>query len=382
MTEEMKSVVQEIKEGLSETMTPAITKEVIEAVEKKIAENKPVIVDKDAKAEEAKKATVDMVKDMFGQVKAGAKAVQKDLTSGTATEGKELVPEYFNSEVLRVSEKHGVARRDARVVPMQGKTESWPTIGSVSVYRVNEGAKIPAVSPTTGQVKLTAKKLAAIIPMTREVLEYANINTVNVIAALAGEAMAKAEDTWAFKGLASGEGIFQNSNVVEVPMAPGKITFGSADFDDLLDLQNAIDDHAFDGVKYYMRRAMYNSFRKIASSLDDHYIFQAPGSGQPATIWNTPVELVPVLPSPTDAGSQAGLPFMGLYNLQHLLMGEARGYELEMSREATITSSDGETVINLWEQDMVAIRVMESIDFAVSNADKAFATLVTASDLS
>lgn len=389
MNDELKVVLQEVKEGVVEAVVPAVTKDVMEKIQASIKEIRPVEASQDAKAKEQQKATVEAFRKGVADMESGAKNVTvfKALDSATENSGAEFVPEYFNSEVLRVAEKHGVMRRDARVVPMRGKTEQWPTAGSISVSRVDEKGKIPVVSPTTGSVKLTAKKLAAIIPMTRELLAYSNVAVIDQIAALAGEATARAEDFWGFRGLASGEGIFQNEDVPTHILAPGKNSYADVDFSDLLALQDLIDDHAFvDGnLKYYLRRSVLNALRARLIDESSSNLSQALAAIALPNLMTLPYETVAVLPGTTDPNNeaqQAGEPFMGLYNLQHLLMGSARSYEVEMSREATIGTGEGGTVINLWEQDMVAIRVMESIDFVVSNADKAFATIVTADDAS
>lgn len=389
MTEDLKVVLQEVKEGVVEAVVPAVTKEVMEKVEASIKAIKPIAVDKDAKVEENKKGTIEAFKTGISELESGSKnaVVFKALDTETAEDGKEFVPEYFNSEVLRVTEKHGVMRRNARVVPMRGKSESWPTLGSISVSRIDEGNKITVSKPTTGSVKLTAKKLAAIIPMTRELLAYSNIAVIDQIAALAGEAMARAEDTWGFKGLESGEGIFRNNNVPVHVLAAGKTDYADATFVDFLDLQDLIDDHAFveGNLKYYFSRSVLNSLRKQLISDSSNNLAGALMAMSLNNVAGLPFETVPVLPKTTDTntgGEQAGQIFAGLYNLNHLLMGTARNYEVELSREATIGTYDGGTTINLWEQDMVAVRVMESIDFVLTNEDKAFASMSTAEDQS
>jgi HK97 family phage major capsid protein len=385
--EDVQKIAQQIKEGVVEAVVPAVTKEVMEEVNKNMAQVKHIVVDKDQKLEEQKKEAVETFRSMYSEIENGKKTVSKDLSSegrkkdldtGTATSGEELVPAYFNSEVLRVAQKYGVVRRNARVVPMRGKEENWPTLGNVTTYRIDEGTKITATTAATGQIKLTAKKLAAIIPMTRELIRDANIAVIDQIAKLAGEATAKLEDQWGFLGLEGTEGIFRNTSVPSKVLANGNVTYASADFNDLLDLMSLIDEDALEGMKFYMTWAQFNAFRAKRTETDENYIFQAPGQGMPPTIWNHPVEFVKVMPRPSDAGSQAGKPFLTFANLDYLMLGERDGYEVELSREATITSSDGETVINLWEQDMVAVRVMERIDIELAEADKAFAIMETA----
>jgi hypothetical protein len=61
-----------------------------------------------------------------------------------------------------------------------------------------------------------------------------------------------------------------------------------------------------------------------------------------------------------------------------MLFADKKEYELKISQEATIKDVDGTTPINLFEQDMSAIRVIERIDIALAEAAKAFAVLKTA----
>lgn len=382
MSEDVTQLLQEVKEGVIESVTPAITKDVMEKLEKSMKSEKPAYTSEKQEVAEKKKEAVLNFKSMYSELENGAKIATKQLNTGTDEEGKEWTPEYFQSEVLRIQEMNGIARNEARVVPMRGKTENFPTAGSISVSRVDEMEKIPVVQPESGQVKLTAKKLAAIIPMSRELLEYSNIRVVDLIAQLAGEAMSRAEDYWMFRGLKAGEGIFQNADVQTYLLGAGKTTYASVDYSDLIAAQSLVDDDAFnEGMKYYLSRTVLNSLRQrlITESSDNlASALQAIALPQLATL---PYTTSSVLPRTTDS-DQDGEVFMGLYNLSHVLMGEGRSYELELSREATINTREGQTPINLWEQDMVAIRVMESIDFAVSNPEKAFVNFQTAGDLS
>ena len=65
-------------------------------------------------------------------------------------------------------------------------------------------------------------------------------------------------------------------------------------------------------------------------------------------------------------------------NLDYMLFADKKEYELKISQEATITDTDGSTLINLFEQDMSAVRVIERVDIALAEAAKAFAVLKTA----
>lgn len=380
MEKDMKEVIQEIKEGVIESVSPAVTKDVMKKIEEKTKDMKPEFSSQKEEKSARAKETAQSFRDMYSELKSGAQVATKTLDSETEDEGLEWTPDYFQSEVLRIQQKYGIARNDCRVVPMRGKTETWPTAGSVSVSRVDEGDEIEIVTPESGNVKLTAKKVAAIIPMTRELVEYANIRVIDLVSQLAGEAMAKAEDEWLFKGLEAEEGIFRNSDVHNYILSAGKTSFENVTYTDLIAVQNYIDDAAFDeGTKYYLSRTVLNALRQTLLDESSDNLASALQAIALPNLATLPYKTSSVLPKTTD-DDQDDTTFMGLYNLRHVLMGEARSYELEMSRQATLTI-DGSPV-NLWQRDMVAIRVMESIDFAVTEADKAFVNISTAADLS
>lgn len=380
--DDVSQIVQEIKEGVAETMTPAITKDVMEKLEAKMKAEKPAYASEKQELKASQKESVENFKSLYAELKNGAKTVTKQLNTGTDTEGAEWTPEYFQSEVLRIQEVNGIARNDCRIVPMRGKTETFPTADSISVSRVDEMGKIPVTQPDSGSVKLTAKKLAAIIPMSRELLEYSNVMVVDLIAQLAGEAMSRAEDYWMFRGLANGEGLFQNADIPVYILGAGKTSFGDVTYADLIKAQSLVNDDAFnEGLRYYLSRTVLNSLREELISESSNNLASALQAIALPNLATLPYTTSSQLPR-TSADDQEGEIFMGLYNLRHVLMGDARSYELELSREATINTAEGQTAINLWEQDMVAIRVMESIDFAVSNPAKAFVNISTAGDLS
>ena len=302
--------------------------------------------------------------------------VSKDLDTDTATTGEELVPEYFGSEVLRVAKKYGVARQNARVITLPGKTFHLPTMGSVTAYRTDEGGAIVASSPTTGQLTFTAKKLAGMVIVTTELIEDANIDVLNYIAGLAGEAIAQKEDEWAFLGLAGTEGIFRNTDVQVLTLGSGDITFASVDFDDIASALALLDDAIVDNAVIAGSWSIFNTLRVIKDK-NDNYLYQNPADRMSNSIWGLPYVKSTVFPKTTLSTTQADLPFMAIYDPRYLMIGDRRSITLEFSKEASVTSSNTTTNINLFEQDMVAIKVTERLDIQLAEADKAFVRIET-----
>lgn len=375
LQEELKPVIEDIKTAV----TAAVTKDVVEKLKEELPNRKGIFGadqgESEEKAElEGKEKAAEYIKAVFNQDSAQVKA----LSEGTAADGGYLVPEVFASEIIRLTPNYGVIRRNARNYPVSGagfKTH-LPTIGNVSVNRVGEKAAIPSSQPTTGQTSITIKKVAGLVPMSNELLKDANVDTVSILTALFAEALAKYEDEWGFLGKAAGEGVFQHASVPVVTMASTNTTYAKVTEDNLIDMLDQIDESALPGAKWYMSFSVFNALRKLEDSTGQKLI-QSPTAGQPATLWNLPIEFVRVLPKTTD-GSQTGTKFLAVGDLNYMLFADKKEYSMDISQEATIKDTDGTTPINLFEQDMSAVRVIERIDIQLAEASKAFAVLKTA----
>lgn len=365
-------IVEQITSEVAKQVTPGITKEVLASVKDGLAELRN-IKDEASEKKLAQTKAVDFLK--ASVAKDTAKI--KDLSGGNTNEGAELVPEYFSSEIIRVANKYGVIRRNARRVPLAGKT-NYPTASGVVAYRVEGMAKITTSGVSTDNVTLDPQKLAALVPVDNDLLADANVDVIDLIALLGGEALAKKEDEWGILGLASGEGIFQNVNVASRDLASGSDAYEDATWTDLLLMQNLLDDDAVEGAKYLMARSVWNLFRaKTIGDADARYIFQDPGANTPATIWSQAVEWSKVMPKASDS-VQANKPFLALANFDYMLFGDRKEVTMDVTTEATVTSTDGTTSLNLFERDMTAVRLIERIDIQLAEAAKAFAVLTTA----
>lgn len=371
MDEEAKKALDELKTSV----TASVTEDLMKKLEAGEIDRKGVIADKDAeKAEQKDLAAKQLQKLAKGEVKA--------LTSDTATEGNELVPTYVASEIVRIAGANGLARRYGRIWPMQGANVSVPTADSVSAYRLSaDGDKITSSQPTTGALSLASKTVGVLVPVSRKLLQNATVQVVDMINMLAGEALAKLEDQWALLGLANGEGIFRTSGVPGVTLGSGLTDYSDVEPEDLLDAIDQVDDNiGADRLRWVLSRSVLNALRKkraVVGSDNQGFLFQGFGQSMPATMWDIPYSLSPVMPKTADE-SQAGKKFMALADFSNLLVGDDQNYTMELSNQATITDVDGNTLINLFEQNMVAIKVTGEIDIKLANAAKAFAYIATA----
>jgi HK97 family phage major capsid protein len=280
-----------------------------------------------------------------------------------------LIPTELQNEILRVAAgQYGVARAEMRYLPFSGagNTRQIPTLGtSVSVSWTDEKAKKPGTQPTFGLVNQTLKKLTAIVPMTEEILEDSAINLTQLIAELFAEAIAKAEDEAFFAGTGSPwTGVLNNGSVNVVNMGTGE-GFSALTADDLLDMIDKTPSGALNGSKFYMNRTILSVVRKLKAATTGEYIYQNPGGGLPATIWNYPVVTCDAFPG--ISATAAAKAFVLFGNLkQAAVFGDKQQMRMKILDQATITDTDGTTPINLAEQDAIGIRVVERVGYVLA----------------
>jgi len=294
--------------------------------------------------------------------------------TGDDARGGYLIPEELMTEVLRIAEKqYGIARRDFRYLPFSGpgNERKIPTLAtSVSVNWTDEGTAKTGTNPVFGLVTQTLKKLAAIIPFTEEILEDSAINITQLVAELFAEAVAKEEDVQFFYGTGSPwTGILNNGSVGSVSLGTG-LGVSSISFEKLVDMQDECPSGALAGAKYYMNRTIYSYLRKLRADAvtgsDGKGAFLLPPTKRDIEdILGYPIELSDSFPDKTLTG--AAKPFVIFGNLKiAAIFGDKQQIRAKLLDQATITDGDGQTTINLAEQDMVALRLEERVGYVLA----------------
>lgn len=377
--EELKGMdIEAIKELVSASVQEAIAKKVdaisADIVSKFTAgveiQRKRAIAGQDnGKVKKADESTREFMKALFAGDTARAKAMS-DSSAGVSPDDAQAgltIPTELRNEVLRIAEtQYGLARRSMLYLPFSGPGDSRniPVLGSsVKVFWTGEGGKKKATQPKFELVQQTLKKLAAIVPMTEEILEDSAVNLTQLLGQLFAEAIAKEEDLQFFSGIgAPWTGVLNNGAVNIVYQN----TLGVANLtaDDLLDMIDATPSGALPGAKFYLNRTVLSVIRKL-KDLDGNYIYQQPGMGLPATIWDYPYELSDAFPLAADV--VPGSPYILFGNLkQGCIFGDKQQIRAKLLDQATITDTDDQTTINLGEQDMVALRIVERVGFLVA----------------
>ena len=113
-----------------------------------------------------------------------------------------------------------------------------------------------------------------------------------------------------------------------------------------------------------MNRTILSVIRKLKDT-SNQYIYQNPGGGLPATLWNYPIVTCDAFPGIT--ATAASKTFVLFGNLQKAaVLGDKQEMRVMLLDQATITDTDGETVINLAQQDMIGIRIVERVGYVLA----------------
>lgn len=288
-------------------------------------------------AKEAKKF-IQFVKGVFHRDPA-----VKDMTEGTDSEGGYLVPTEWRPNLIQLLESYGVARQNCTVIPMGREELVMPKLtGGVQVYWIGEGKTISQTQPTFGEMRLVAKKMAALVPMTSELLADEAIGIANLLLTLFAQAIAKEEDRVVFTGDVAGasdpfDGILNDADTTGYTLASGKDTFAEIDADDLAAVVASVSPALASGARWWMHRTVFNIIRTLhtltydgsTKSSDGGYVYSAPQGTDPGTIWGYPYTLVESMPAITD--SAVSTPYIIFGNLMHYYIADRAAMSIARS---------------------------------------------------
>lgn len=122
--------------------------------------------------------------------------ITKALSAGDATAGGYLIPPEYSTDLIELLKPMAVVRRlGATILPMNNGTLTVPKItgGSTASY-IGENTNIPNTEQTFGQLTLTWKKLAALVPVSNDLLRFSSPNADAIVRDDLVSSMALRED--------------------------------------------------------------------------------------------------------------------------------------------------------------------------------------------
>ena len=266
------------------------------------------------------------------------------------------VPVEIANEVIKNIKEQSTAFTVMRKVPMASDKKVLPTLTDTgTAYFVEEGEKIGTAIHSWDYPSLEAKKLAVIIPVTKEKLNDSVLNVMDEIKQGIADAFTRKIDNEIFFG--TGE-VFPTSVFTEANNQ--KVTMTSAtDLDKYIsDAMAFVEANDLPVTNIVTHNGIKSAMRNLKDSNGNYKVVQGGATGQ--VIFNTPISIVG---NKAWSKEQADL-MLGDFNKS--VIGVRDDITYEILKEATI----GE--INLAERDLVAIKCTMRFGFNIVDP-KAFA---------
>ena len=313
------------------------------------------------------KETREFFKALLNRDYARAKALTTSTTGVSPDDAKAgiTIPSELLAEIYRFIPDYGVARRNMRYLPFSGpgnERDITALAAAVNVYWTGEGVKKTSTQPKFSPVTQTLKKMAAICPLTEEIIEDSAIPLKSLLGELFAEAIGVEEDFQFLAGVGTPwTGILNNASV----NVTYQLTAGTANVhtDDLLNMKKGIPASARRNAKYYFNPDTEILLQQLKDE-QGRYILQQPTDSAPGKLWGNAYELTDALPAPDDV--DAGDPWIIFGDFKKCaILGDKQQIRVKLLEEGTITDTDGQTTINLAEQDMVALRIVERAGYVL-----------------
>ena len=178
--------------------------------------------------------------------------------------GGALVPDSFDTAVIDLRDKYGVARREFFIKPMTSDSDTQPRrVSGPTAYFMGDNSTITESDMEWDQVELTARKIGCLSKISSELNEDAIISISDTLAQEFAQAFAKKEDQAAFLGDGSAtycriRGLITQlttATASTVEALTGNTAFSSLDLVDFESMIGKLPDYAEDGAKWYIHKA-------------------------------------------------------------------------------------------------------------------------------
>ncbi|KQU54443.1 capsid protein [Bosea sp. Leaf344] len=232
-------------------------------------------------------------------VRSGDASEVKSLGYSSPSTGGILAPEKVATSILEKVAEFSPVRSLAQTISMAGPLLQLPRlVDEVAVGEVAETATRPSSEPSFDQIDLKAFEMAVTVPVTRILLEDAQIDLASYLGNHIARRFGQKEAAWFVNGngTTQAEGVLTSGDVAEV----------EADItgDDLIDLFYSIKTAYSSNGAWLMNRKTMAVVRKLKDA-DGAYIWERSiAAGQPPLILGRPVYEAVDMPDPA-AGNTA-----------------------------------------------------------------------------
>lgn len=291
--------------------------------------------------------------------------VLKALSAGESTGGGFLLSEEISAEVVELLKPASVVRSlNPVVVPMASGTLSIPkhTAGSSGGW-IGENENVPATQPTFGQVRLTARKYAALVPVSNDLLRRASTSADTMVRDDLVADIASATDLAFIRGDGTAgqpKGLKDWAGATLTANATVNLTNVTDDLGSML--QTLMDNNV------RMLRLGWimepRTWRYLAMVRDANGNFAFKPEMDRGTLFGFPFRVTTQIPRNLGAGSETEL---YLADFADVVIGEATQVLIDASGDTAY--HDGSQVVSAFSLDQTVVRAIVEVDLAVRHAE-------------
>lgn len=303
-------------------------------------------------------------------------------SAGTATQGGFLIPEDVSGEVIELLRPASVVTAmGPRFIPMPNgnMTQNRRATGASFAYG-EEQTDAPATGVTFGQVRLSAKKLHGIIPISNDLMRQSSTAVDRLIRDDAVEDAAQIQDRFFLRGIgteSAPKGLryqllgtsFAATNILTFTDSTAP-TIQQVD-NDLGSLELALRNAniVVTGAHWVMSPRMENFLMNLRDG-NGNKVYPEMGDG---LLRKKPYHVTTEIPDNLGGGTETEI---GLVHPSHVLVGEHMGIEVAMSTEAAYKDASG-TMQAAFSRDETLMRMIMQHDLGLRHlAAVAWGTVV------
>lgn len=274
-----------------------------------------------------------------------------------------LVPEPYVAEVIKEMPKSSAVLNLARRVPMSTKTSRQPVLSALpeAYFVTGDTGRKQTTSAEWDNLTLVAEEIAVIVAIPEAYLDDAQVPVWSEVRPLVAEAFGRRIDRT----------VLFNENrpstwgqaIVNSAIAAGnQVVEGTGD-DLAQDVANLAQKISEDGGNINgWAVAPGFDWRLVAlRSVDGIPIYAPPASGQPGTLYGRP------LPQVLNGGWFPSVASLIAGDWSKAILGIRQDMTFKVFTEGVISDDSGNVVLNLMQQDSVALRVVMRVAWQIAN---------------
>lgn len=297
----------------------------------------------------------------------------KALSATVPVDGGFTVPEVYADEIIELLYPSTVIYDlGARRLGMDHGNLNIPKLktGTRAMF-TGENRKIPKTAPKFGNIRLSSKKLTALIPMSNDLLRSTSFDNDVLVGQDVTKQMALGVDWGAFQGT-GGEfqplGLFNNKAIQNIKVADAGADYAStagvltAMFPNFLVAMVLKNNVYADALGFVFNTSVEQFFKSIRDSVGG-FIF-AEEMNKQHTLAGYPYRTTNLI------DTVEGKTKIAFGNWNDLIIGEQGALEIETSREGSWTDESG-TLVSAFENDQTLIRAIDNVDVGLRH-DESF----------